>query len=342
MSEPRPRAIFFGSPAFAVPCLDAVHALCDVVMVISQPDRPKGRGLALTPPAVKARALELGLPIMQPTKVKTRAFRQTLRDLNADIGVVVAYGRILPQRVLDAPKRGCVNVHGSILPAWRGAAPIQWSVVAGDKETGVTLMQMDAGMDTGDMLSVMTTPIAENETYAELADRLSALGADILTRDLLKVVAGELAPTVQDHDAATHARMLKKTDGEIDWSKSAQEVHDHARGLTPWPGAYTEALGLKTKKRAAIRERLKVHVTRVASSAPHDHAAGEVIARPTMGSDEDDHAIHVACGGGGVLALHELQAAGRKRLSAQHFKTHPGFAPGQRLGALPVDDTNAE
>lgn len=311
----RPRAIFFGSPAFAVPCLDATLEVADVVAVVSQPDRPRGRGLKLTPPPVKARAVELGLPVMQPTKVRARAFAEQLEALDADVGVVVAYGRILPRRVLDAPRVGCLNVHASLLPKWRGAAPIHWAIVNGDTVSGVTLMQMDEGMDTGPMLSTLEVPIGPGETAGELTERLSALGGDLLRRDLLRAVAGELTATPQDHGLATKASLLDKAHGAMDFGLSAQAVHDHARGMAPWPGAYTHVDGL----------RLKVHRTSVVQPAGQHGEPGVVL--------ENRGALHVACGEG-VLGVEVLQEDGRRRLPAEAFLAGRGLALGARLQTL--------
>ena len=204
------RTIFFGSPEFAVPCLDALNEISEVVAVISQPDRPAGRGLSMRPPAVKQRALELGLDVWQPTKVRTAEFAERLRTLEADVAVVVAYGRILPLAVLEAPRAGCVNVHASLLPRWRGAAPIQWSIVHGDEETGVTLMQMDEGMDTGPILATAATRIEAADDAATLSERLSNMGAALLREQLPRYLAGELTPKPQD-DAASRRWRLSST-----------------------------------------------------------------------------------------------------------------------------------
>ena len=312
------RAIFFGSPPFAVPCLDALHQLADVVMVISQPDRPAGRGMSLKPPAVKSRALELGLPVMQPTKVRTAEFADTLRALEADVGVVVAYGRILPLRVLEAPARGCVNVHASLLPRWRGAAPIQWAIAEGDPETGVTLMQMDEGMDTGPMLATRTTAIGATETGGSLTVRLAALGAALLRDELPRYVGGELQPRAQPADGVTMARLLTKDDGRIRWDESAKRIYDRMRAMMPWPGAFTEAPGPKGPRH------LKIHHVEVHDAAGTHGTPGEVLGHGDAG-------IVVACGEG-TLALRELQEAGRKRLDATTFQAGRGLEVGARLG----------
>lgn len=309
------RAIFFGTPALAVPSLEAVHAIADVALVICQPDRPAGRGMKLRAPAVKERALALGLPVEQPTKVRTEDFRARLVALEADVAVVVAYGRILPRGVLDAPRTGCVNVHASILPRWRGAGPIQWAIVSGDRETGVCLMQMDEGMDTGAVIACERTPIAPNETAAELGERLGGIGAALLTAHLPRWVEGATLPTPQPAEGVTMAPMLTKEDGRIDWRASAREVHDRVRGLSPWPGAFSELDGAP----------LKIHETRVHAE---DGALGEPGAVCAVSAD----AIVVACGRGAV-AIRSLQEEGRRRLSAAQFVSGHALAIGQRLGA---------
>lgn len=309
------RALFFGSPAFAVPCLEALHELAEVVAVFSQPDRPAGRGLSLKAPAVKVRALELGLPVLQPTKVRTAAFAEELRAYDADVAVVVAYGRILPRAVLDAPRRGCVNVHASLLPRWRGAAPIQWAIAAGDRETGVTLMQMDEGMDTGPILATRRTPIAPDETTPQLAERLSALGAELLREELPRWVRGELEPVPQPSEGVTMARLLTKEDGRLPWASTARAVHDRVRAMQPWPGAFTDVVGED--------RRIKVHATHVVEEGGQHGEPGEV-----LGGDEGG--VRVACGQG-VVALDVLQDPNRRRLAADAYLRGPGLAVGARL-----------
>ena len=304
------RTIFFGSPEFAVPCLDALNEISEVVAVISQPDRPAGRGLAMRPPAVKRRALELGLDVWQPTKVRTAEFAERLRTLEADVAVVVAYGRILPPAVLEAPRAGCVNVHASLLPRWRGAAPIQWSIVHGDEETGVTLMQMDEGMDTGPILATAATRIEAADDAATLSERLSNMAAALLREQLPRYLAGELAPKHQDDAAATMAPLLEKSDGRIQWNKPARAVHNQIRGMNPWPGAHT-VLG---------ERRIKVHRTLATTLDPEGARPGEVIAL-------DPEGILVACAEG-TLEIQELQESGRKRVDARAFASGRGVAVG--------------
>lgn len=307
------RSVFFGSPDFAVPCLEVLHEISDVVTVVSQPDRPAGRGLSVRPPAVKQRALELGLDVWQPRKVRTPDFADRLRQLHADVGIVVAYGRILPRAVLDAPRTGCVNVHASILPRWRGAAPIQWSIVNGDLETGVTLMQMDEGMDTGPILATATTAIGRNDDAASLGDRLSKLGAELLRDALPRYVAGELTPTPQDDADASMAPLLRKADGRIDWNKPSREVHNQIRGMNPWPGAHTTLAG----------RRIKVYRSQFSTLDPETAVPGQVTAL-------DPEGILVACGSG-TVELQELQESGRRRVDARAFITGRGIQVGDQF-----------
>ncbi|MEM1417225.1 MAG: methionyl-tRNA formyltransferase [Myxococcota bacterium] len=304
------RAAFFGSPAFAVPCLDALTRVAEVVLVVSQPDKPRGRGLKLQPPAVKVRALELGLPVHQPRKVRDGALAAKLRELELDVAVVVAYGRILPRAVLDAPRMGCVNVHGSVLPRWRGAAPIQYALVAGDDASGVTLMRMDEGMDTGPMIAVRTTPITADDDASSLGERLAGLGAALLEAELPAYVRGERPPQPQPEEGVTHAALLSKEDGRLDLREPAPRCHDRVRGLRPWPGTFLERGGA----------RLKVHRTRVVEGQGE---AGEV-----LGVHGD--AVHVACGAG-AIALDEVQEAGRKRVSGAQLARSGRIAEGDRF-----------
>lgn len=307
------RSVFFGSPEFAVPCLDALHGISEIVAVVSQPDRPAGRGLSVRAPAVKERAIELGLDVWQPKKVRTEEFAERLRALQADVGVVVAYGRILPRGVLDAPSTGCVNVHASLLPRWRGAAPIQWSIVHGDEETGVTLMQMDEGMDTGPILAAARVPILRGDDASTLGARLSELGGDLLRTELPRYVAGELTPTPQDDSLATMAPLLQKSDGFIDWEQPAKAVHDRIRGMNPWPGAQTSLDG----------RRIKVHRADFSTLDPGRAKPGEVIAL-------DPEGVLVACAEG-TIELQELQESGRKRVPASAFISGRGARVGDRF-----------
>ena len=318
----RPRAIFFGTPQFAVPCLDALTEVADVVLVVCQPDRPAGRGLTLTPPPVKVRAESLGLPVVQPTKVRVPEFAEGLRALGADFALVVAYGRILPKAVLEAPRLGCVNVHASLLPRGRGAAPIQWAVTLGDAETGVCLMQMDEGLDTGPVFARATLPIDPDETSGELFERLSEVGADCVRRELPRWIDGERAAVPQDDTMATHARPLVKGDSWLDFSQPAGAVHDRVRGMSPWPG--TVAV-LEEPGRPPCR--VKIHRTRrLEATTPDGALPGQIIAA-------DERGVVVACSPGAV-AVTELQLEGKKRLRASEFIAGRKLADGARFARV--------
>jgi methionyl-tRNA formyltransferase len=234
------KIIFAGTPDFAASHLQAlIDSGFDVVAVYTQPDRPAGRGRKLQASPVKQIALENEIPVYQPISLRDEAAQAELAALNADLMIVVAYGLILPQVVLDTPKLGCVNVHASILPRWRGAAPIHRALLAGDKETGVTLMQMEAGLDTGPMLAKVFTPIDKTESSGELHDRLAVLGSNMLVEQLPKLLAGELKPEIQDDALANYANKLEKAEGKIDWNQPAEDIARQVRGLSPWPVAYT-------------------------------------------------------------------------------------------------------
>ncbi len=312
--EPRPRAIFYGSPDFAIACLDAVAGLCDVPLVLCQPDRRSGRGMKLRPPPVKRRALELGLEVAQPTRMRDPELAARLRALEADIAVVVAYGRILPQALLDAPRLGSVNVHASILPRYRGAAPIQWAIVRGETQTGVSLMQMDAGLDTGPVLALRETPIGRDETAGELSDRLSRLGAELLRDSLPALLRGGLSPQAQDDGQATLAPLLSRDHGRIDWTQPAARIHDQVRGLSPWPGTSTTREGA----------RLRVHRVQVLHGESREGPPGRVHV------EGKDRAI-VSCGEGALL-LQELQEDGRRRGSVRDFVAGRRLVDGDLLG----------
>jgi len=315
----RPRAVFFGTPAFAVPSLVSLASFAEVVAVVCQPDRPAGRGNVVTPPAVKIAAAERGLEARQPAKLRDGAVAAWLRSLDLDVALVVAYGRILPPDLLTAPRRGCVNVHGSLLPRHRGAAPIQWSILAGDDEAGVTLMQMDEGLDTGPMLATRRTPIGPDETSAELFHRLAHLGAELVRDALPRHLAGALEPVAQDPAAATLAPLLTKEHGRIDWRQTARQVHDRVRGLQPWPGSSTT---LAARRLIVSQTRLDDPPT-VLAGAP-----GEVVAVTR-------ERVWVATGHG-LVALTELQFEGKRKMTAREFMAgHPlrtGMMLGQEIG----------
>ncbi len=312
------RAIFMGTPELAVPSLDALCDVAEVVGVICQPDRPAGRGLQLTPPPVKVRALERGLEVIQPTKLRDGAVAQWILDKHADVALVVAYGRILPRAVLDAPRHGCLNVHASLLPKYRGAAPITWAIVRGEKETGVGLMRMEEGLDTGGVYAEKRLAIDPDETAGELSKRIAASAAELVREALVPTVEGKLPLREQDHAHATLAPILKKEDGLVDWSKSAREIHDHVRGMSPWPGASTRLHG-KTLK--VLRTRLvDAPVTSSAERAP-----GVVVVA-------DKHRVLVACGGEDTIELVEAQPEGKKPMPARDLVLGRALAVGQKLG----------
>ena len=297
------RIVFMGTPDFAVPCLQRLledgH---EVPAVFTQPDKPVGRHAVLTPPPVKQLALSRGIPVYQPTKMRDGTVAALLRELAPDCLVVVAYGRILPQEILDVPPRGCVNIHGSLLPRYRGAAPIQWSVIRGETVTGVTSMFMDAGMDTGDIIDTLTTPIGENETAGELFERLAPLGARLLSATLAAIADGTVTRRPQNDAEATMAPMLEKAMGRLDLTRPAQELHNQVRGMNPWPGAFCTAGG-KT---------LKIHETRVAAGSG---APGTLLCADP---------VTVACGEG-ALQLVTVQPEGKPRMAAE------AWLPGARL-----------
>jgi methionyl-tRNA formyltransferase len=307
------RAIFFGTPEIAVPALRALARSADLTGVVCQPDRPSGRGLLLHAPAVKVAALELGIPVVQPIKIRTPDFSAWVREQAADVAVVLAYGRILPVSVLSAPARGCMNLHASILPKLRGAAPVNWAVVRGDRETGVSLMQMDEGLDTGPVYAVRRIDITDDETAGELAARLGELAADVVREDLPRAVRGELPTTPQDADAATVAPLLKKEDGLIDWNKRARAVHDHVRGMAPWPGAFTHVAG----------KLIKVLATRRSTFSAKNAAPGTILVA-------DPDAVLVACGDD-ALEILRAQVEGRKPLGARELVAGRTLTAGNRF-----------
>jgi methionyl-tRNA formyltransferase len=307
------KLVFMGSPDFAVPCLDAVVAAGhEVVLVVTQPDKPAGRGGHLNEPAVKRAAARLGLPIAQPRSMRTPEIAATLAATGAELGVVVAYGKILPPAVLAAFPRGCINVHGSILPAYRGAAPIQWAVIEGCAETGVTIMQLDQGMDTGPMLLERRTAIGADETAGELFARLAPLGAAALVEAIAALAAGTSIATPQPSTGASHARMLSKDDGAVDFARPAARVAAHVRGVDPWPGAVA-SLGGAVAKLFGARAR-----------------AGAVTAAPGTVVAIDDDGAHVACADG-VVVIRELQLPGGKRLRARDLANGRRLAVGDLL-----------
>ena len=304
------RIVFMGTPDFAVPSLQAlIDAGHDVCAVYTQPDKPQGRKQILTAPPVKTLALEPDLPVFQPNTLKNEDEQARLRELAPEVIIVVAYGKLLPKAVLDIPPHGCINVHGSLLPRWRGAAPIQWAVIAGDEMAGVTTMQMAEGLDTGDMLLTYETKVGEKETAGELFDRLAQSGAELLIQTLVKL--DEITPRPQDDAQSCYAHMLDKQMAVIDWSKSAHEIDCLIRGLNPWPIALTTLSG----------ERLKVFA---AEKAAGNGEAGTVLeADPKKG-------LTVACGEG-ALKLTEIQLVGGKRMKVNDFLRGHAIEVGTKL-----------
>src|SRR5579885_2532384 len=231
------RVVFLGTPEFAVPSLAALASEHQIIAVLTQPDRPKGRGNQLTASPVKAAALDLNIPVYQPESVRRPESVELLKSLQAEMMVVVGYGQIIPQTLIDLPAHGVLNVHASLLPKYRGAAPIQWAIANGETETGVTIMQIDAGLDTGDILLQRSTPIGPDETAPELAARLAPLGAELLIEAIDQIANGTAHPKKQDEQQATYAPLLKKEDGRVDWTRPAGSIYNRLRGFTPWPGA---------------------------------------------------------------------------------------------------------
>ena len=294
------RVVFMGTPEFAVPCLqkliDCGH---EVTGVFTQPDKPQGRKMILTPPPVKQLAVENSISVYQPLKMRDGTALDMLKQADPELVVVVAYGKILPKEILDYPKYGCINIHASLLPELRGAAPIQWSVINGCKKTGVTSMQMDEGLDTGDMLIKEEIEIGENETAGEVHDRLSVLGASVLEKTIALILKGELKPEKQDHDKFTYAPMLSKELSPINWNLTALEVHNKIRGLCPWPSATAILNGKK----------IKIHQSICVSDK--GASSGEVI--------EAGKRLIVSCGDAKCIEIINLQAEGKKAMSAADF-----------------------
>jgi methionyl-tRNA formyltransferase len=305
------RTVFMGTPEFALATLEGLLDFgLNLVGVYTQPDRPSGRGKKLTPPPVKILAESRGIKVFQPLKLRAPEVVSELRALAPDLIVVVAYGQILPKSVLDIPQYGCINVHASLLPAYRGAAPINQAIVDGRTETGITTMLMDVGLDTGDMLVKKTTAIGPFETAGALHDRLALLGREAMEETLRQLCAGTLHSEKQDDTLSSYAPMLKKEDGRIDWRRSAAEIHNQVRGLDPWPGAFTCLDG---------------EVLKIANSAPE-----EGVGEPGAIVSADPDGVRVACAGG-VLKIGELQLPGKKRLPAGEFLRGRPIPPGTRL-----------
>ncbi len=293
------RIVFMGTPQFAVSSLLACLDLGDVVAVVTQPDKPRGRGQEVSFSPVKEAAVARGLPVLQPQKIKGTSFADELRALSADVAVVTAYGKILPQDVLDTPRLGCVNVHASLLPRFRGAAPIQWAIAHGDTVTGVCLMKMDAGMDTGPVIARKELPISPNDTSASLHDALAALGGAVLRESLPGYLAGQLSPVAQPTEGVVMAPMIRKEDGHLDFTRPALVLERRLRAFTPWPGAFVTFNGSTLKITQAV-------AVSAATAVP-----GTVLSVSPEG-------IEVACAEG-ALRLTQLQPEGKKPMSAREF-----------------------
>lgn len=310
----RLRVVFMGTPDFAVPCLDRLVADgCNVAAVVTQPDRPKGRGRKLAASPVKEAAVGYGLPVLQPEKIKTEEFMTTLTALRPTVITVVAFGRFLPREMLALPPLGCVNVHASLLPLYRGAAPIHWAVMNGETETGVTTMLMDTGMDTGDMILKARIAIGPDDTTGEVHDRLRELGASVLSDTLARLAAGNAPRTPQDGAAATYAPLLTRAVERIDWTRPATAVHNLVRGLSPWPGAYCLHAG----------KELKVWRSELVATTGECGKPGRVVAVGDAGA--------VVVAGTGAVRLIEAQPENRRRMGMGEYIRGYGLAVGETL-----------
>ena len=310
------RILFMGTPDFALFSLKSLYnSDNDVIGVITQPDSPKGRGYTLTPPPVKVWALEQGIPVYQPQTLKGEEFAAFLDTLKPDMIVVAAYGKILPKNVLDYPKYGCVNVHGSYLPKYRGAAPMQRAIIDGEEYTGITIMQMDVGLDTGDMISRKKIAINENDNFEDIHDRLGIEGAELLVETIEKMKNGEASPEKQDDSLSTYAAKIEKSDCLIDFSLSAKKVHDLIRGLSPIPLAFTYTPNGKL---------LKISASELSKRSSEGYTVGCVVST-------DNDRITVACADGCIDILSVLPE-GKRRMSAADFIRGRGISVGERLG----------
>ena len=307
------RVIFMGTPDFAVPSLQALLTRHEVVAVVTQPDKPKGRGKKLQPTPVKAVALEHGIPVLQPVRIKRPEEVEKLKQYPADIYVVAAFGQLLSQEILDIPEFGCLNIHASLLPKYRGASPIQHVIIDGEEKTGITIMQMDAGLDTGDMLYQKEIVISPKDTYASLHDKLMVLGGEAIVEALPLLEQGKLVPRKQEDALSCYAHLIDKTMGELDFTKSAEILDRLIRGLNPWPSAYTTYHG----------KQLKVWEAEPVKS-PKAGKPGEILA-------VEKDAVLVAAGSG-ALRITSLQLSGKKRMSAHDFLLGVRMTPGEILG----------
>ena len=309
------RIVFVGTPDFSVPALKAlVEAGHQVIAVVTQPDKPKGRGKEVQMTPVKIQAMEYGIPVYQPAKVREASFVEVLQGMEADVYVVIAFGQLLPKAVLELPKYGCINIHASLLPKYRGAAPIQWCVIDGERETGITTMMMDVGLDTGDMLEKTVIPIEEKETGGSLHDKLSLAGGALILSTLKKLEEGTLVRTPQTDEGTCYAKMLTKSLGDIDWNQSAVSIERLIRGLNPWPSAYTLWNGKTIKIWSA-------DVTTGREAAAFLSESGvpsETGITPGTVVCSDKHSL-VVCTGDGLLSVRELQMEGKKRMDTPAF-----------------------
>lgn len=301
-----------GTPEFAVPSLkELIESEHDVIAVIAQPDRPKGRGHRLSPPPIKVLAEKFNIPVLQPEKIKTDEFLRELKELNPEVICVTAYGKIIPKSILELPEHGCINVHPSLLPKYRGAAPVNWTIINGEKVTGVTIMQMDEGMDSGDILLIREVQIGDDDDAETMLERLSHIGAEMLVETLSLLGREKLEPVKQDESKVTYAPMLQKSDGEIKWGKTAGEIRNLIRGLTPWPGTFTK-LGDKT---------LKIYKANIHEGRGRP---GEII--------ESGKNSMIVATGDGALEILELQIEGGKRLDIKSFLSGHQVEKGAILG----------
>lgn len=323
------KIVFMGTPDFSVGALEAiVQAGHQVTAVVTQPDKPKGRGKEVQMTPVKQCALKYDIPVFQPVKIRTPEAVEKLREFEADVFVVAAFGQILSEEILNMPKYGCINIHASLLPKYRGSAPIQWAILNGEKETGITIMQMDKGVDTGDMLLKSVVPIDKKETGESLFDKLAKEGAKLIVEALPKIEAGELVPEKQNEEEATHVTMLNKSQGEIDWLKDAETIDRLVRGLNSWPSAYTyyQTQDAKNAKTLKIWE----------SEPVDEKAAGAVLENGAVGNPGsiakvEKDAFYVKTGSG-LLKVTEVQLEGKKRMKVKDFLLGYSLQEGMVLG----------
>ncbi len=318
------RILFMGTPEFAVQSLDSlIKSGHEIICVVTQPDRPKGRGQKLTPSPVKVAAQAAGITVYQPQKIKTPEFVGQLKQLNPDLIVVVAFGQLLSKEILELPQNGCINVHASLLPQYRGAAPIHWAVINGETKTGITIMQMDEGLDSGDSIISRAIPIEAEDTTGLIHDKLAQLGAELLIEAVSLIDSGAVVKTPQDHEKATYAPLLTKATEKIDWSKTPRDICNLVRGLNPWPGAYT-MLGDKVLKIWMARP---CNIDEIAGLPPaiSDSSVGEIAGRvPGAG--------FAVVSSGGYIVVTEVQLQGSKKLKAEEFMHGHNIDRGLRLG----------